>query len=342
MKTIIFLVFGLTLSFAISAQTILTFKSHGLLPNEKNPMLLTKYAEPGVEGQNVTWDFSSLEATNNFTGNVQNAYSLKGISGFESANTVLEEFGSYFFFNATNYQLEQCGYTSSNNSISIEYTKPFVKMRYPFSFNTSYSGIFEGKYNSNNKPVGEITGNYQVTGDGIGTLILPEKKSFVNALRVKEVKSYKQKINGNTTSIEEITYRWYVNEHRFPILVLVNSNYTFENGQNSTSTKAAYNSNVISPNINSNSESSNFKLEVFPNPYHEKVNVNLHINSKSNVKIDVYDIIGKKAATITDKPEDAGDLTYNFSAKEIGLATGTYILKVKVNSTETIKKIIEL
>ncbi|NVO09360.1 MAG: T9SS type A sorting domain-containing protein [Bacteroidales bacterium] len=342
MKTIISLALGLTLSLTISAQTILTFKSHGLLPNEKNPMVLTKYVDPGTGGQNVVWDFSSLEATNSFTGNVQNSYSLKSINGFEKTNTVLEEFGNYFFFNATNYQLEQYGYISSNGNISIEYTKPFVKMRYPFSFNSTYSGVFEGKYNSNNKPIGDITGNYQVTGDGIGTLILPEKKSFLNALRIKEVKSYKQKINGNTTSIEEITYRWYVNEHRFPILVLINSTYTFENGQNSTSTKAAYNSNIISSNINNINDDNNLKLEVFPNPYHEKVNINLHIDNKSNVKIDVYDIIGKKVAAIADKPEDAGDLTYNFSAKEIGLATGTYIIRVKVNNKETTKKIVEL
>jgi hypothetical protein len=342
MKTILSLMIGFTFSVTINAQTILTFKTHGLMPNEKNPMVLTKYVDPGIEGQNVVWDFSMLEATNSFTGNVQNPYSLKSIGGFETANTVLEEFGSYFFFNATSYQLEQYGYVSSNGNISIEYSKPFIKMRYPFSFNSSYSGVFEGKYNSNNKPIGDIIGNYQVTGDGIGTLILPEKKSFHNALRIKEVKSYKQKINGSTTSIEEITYRWYVNEHRFPILVLINSTYTFENGQNSASTKAAYNSNVISSSMVNNNDGDNLKLDVFPNPYREKVNINLHIDNRSDVKITVYDIIGKKIATIVDKSEDAGDLTYNFSAKEIGLANGTYIIKVKVNSKEITKKIIEL
>jgi hypothetical protein len=142
--------------------------------------------------------------------------------------------------------------------------------------------------------------------------------------------------------IEESTYRWYVNEHRFPILVLINCSYTYANGQTSTTTKAAFNSKVIISNITNLNEGNGLKLQVYPNPYHEKVNISLHIDSKSNVNITVYDIIGKRVALLSDKSEDAGDLNYSFSANDIGLAKGTYIIKVKVNDNETTKKIIEL
>jgi len=341
MKKTTLLLTEFIIGFSVQAQTILTLKSHGLTPNEKNPMVLTTYVNPGVEGQNVIWDFSSLEATNTFTGNIQDAYTAKTFSRFETVNTVLEEFGSYFFFNSNRNQLEQYGYSSSNGNVLIEYTKPFVKMRYPFSFNSNYSGTFEGKYISNDKAIGNILGTYRVTGDGIGTLLLPDGKSFRNALRIKEVKKYDQTINGNVTNIEEVTYRWYVNEHRFPILVLINCNYVYGNGQKSSSTKAAYNSNVISTSI-ANTGSKGFALDVYPNPYHEKVTISLHIDDKSNVNITVYDLIGKRIALLADKYESAGDLTYHFSAKEIGLANGTYIIKVKVNEYEATRKIIEL
>lgn len=342
MKRILLLVSGLIIAFGLNAQTILTYKSHGLLPNEQNPMMLTKYLEPGAEGQNVTWDFSALEATNNFVGSIQNPSIVKGSEKFAFTNTMLEEFGSYFFFISNINSLEQYGYLSSNGSFAIEYSKPFIKMRYPFSYNSFYNGDFEGTYLSDSKEIGKLSGTYQVNGDGIGTLILPEGKSFRNALRVKEIKSYNQTMNGSNVIIEEISYRWYVNEHRFPILVFIKCNYTYDNGQTSSSTKAAYNSNVMMSNNNLNSTSSTYKLEVFPNPYYEKVNINLHLDERAKVNVAVYDLIGKRVSVIADQYEETGDFTYNFSAKALGLAKGTYIIKVKVNNFETTRKILEL
>lgn len=341
MKRITLLIIGLAIALVTDAQTILTFKTHGLLPNEKNPMRLTKYVDPGTSGQDATWDFSTLEETNNFIGSIQQSYITKGGERFSTSNTALEEFGNFFFFNSNSCQLEQYGYLSNNGNTIIEYTRPFVKMRYPFSYNSSYSGFFDGRYILNDKEIGTISGTYTVTGDAIGTLQLPEGKSFRNALRVKEVKSYNQIISGVTTKIEETTYRWYINEHRFPILVFINCSYTFENGQTSTSTKAAYNSDVLttSNNLPSNSE---YNLEVFPNPYYEKVNIKLHLEKESKVCISVYDLIGKKVSVLTNKNEDAGDFTYYFSAKELGLTRGTYIVKVIVNNSETTRKILEL
>lgn len=342
MKRIIILAVGLILAVGIKAQTILTFKSHGLLPDEQNPMILTKYLDPGVEGQNVTWDFSVLEATNNFLGSVKSPSIAKGTERFATSNTMLEEFGSYFFFNSNSSVLEQYGYQSSNGTFVIEYSKPFVKMRYPFSYNSFYNGNFNGVYLSDNKEIGKLSGTYQVSGDGIGTLILPEGKSFKNALRVKEIKTYDQNLNGSNVKIEEITHRWYVNEHRFPILVFIKSTYTFENGQTNFSAKAAYNSNVIMLSDNLISSASNYKLEVFPNPYYDKVNINLHVEDRARVNISVYDLIGKRVSILADHYQEAGDQTYNFSAKGIGLAKGTYIIKVKVNNYETTRKILEL
>ncbi len=342
MKRIPLLLLGLFIALGIHAQTILTYKSHGLLPNEQNPMMLTKYLEPGVDGQNVIWDFSMLEATNNFVGSVQNPSIVKGAERFAFTNTMLEEFGSYFFFTSNSNSLEQYGYLSGNGSFAIEYSKPFVKMRYPFSYNSFYSGDIEGVYLSNDKEVGKLSGTYQVIGDGIGTLILPEGKSFRNVLRVKEVKAYDQILNGSKVKIEEITYRWYVNEHRFPILVFIKSNYAFDNGQNSSSTKAAYNSNVMMSNSNLNSTASTYKLEVFPNPYYEKVNINLHLDERAKVNVAVYDLIGKRISVLADQYQEAGDQVYNFSAKALGLAKGTYIVKVKVYNFETTRKILEL
>jgi hypothetical protein len=238
--------------------------------------------------------------------------------------------------------MEQNGFSSGNGSLYIEYKKPFIKMKYPFSYNSSYSGNFEGIYNSNDKPIGEIVGTYTVAGDGIGTLVLPGGKEIKNALRVMEVKNYKQTIGSTSVDIEDLTYRWYVNEHRFPLLVLISSTYTYQNGQKSSNTRAAYNSNVILLSAENSNNVNGFALDIFPNPYHEKVNIKLRLESTAPVNITIFDLIGKRISVLVDKTETEGELNYSFSAKDLGLAKGTYLVKVRVNNKETTRKILEL
>ena len=215
-------------------------------------------------------------------------------------------------------------------------------MQYPFTFNSHFSGSFEGEYFSQEKKFADIVGSYTVTGDATGKLILPDGKYFSNALRVKEVKSYKQSSNGSTVGIEDITYRWYVNEHRFPILVFISSTYTYENGKTSNTTKAAYNSNVITLNTNEVAMNEGFVLNVFPNPYSDKLNIVYQLDKTSLVNVSVYDLSGKVVKVLVNQTEGAGEKTTTFSAKDMGLTAGAYLVKVKINDKEITRKVMEL
>jgi len=59
------------------------------------------------------------------------------------------------------------------------------------------------------------------------------------------VKSYTNYMQNYSYDIVVETYRWYVNEHRFPILVLIKSTYENGNGKESYHTQAAYNPVII-------------------------------------------------------------------------------------------------
>jgi len=340
-KTILFLVL-ITLGLFLQAQTILTYKSHGLIPDDKNPMRITKYQEPGMSGKNVVWNFSLLEITTDFVGTIQNTLVTKGCNRFSSCNSVLEEHGNFFYFKGNDNCLEQYGFVAGNSDFYITYSKPFVKMQYPFTYNSHFNGSFEGEYFSQDKKFADIAGSYNITGDGIGKLILPEGKSFENVLRVKEVKSYKQTSNGSSVGIEDITYRWYVNNHRFPILVFINSTYTYENGKTSSTTKAAYNSNVITLNTNNIVDNEGFKLNVFPNPYKENLNIVYTLETTSYVNVSIYDLSGKVVSVLVNQTESAGEKTVLFSARELGMTAGAYLVKVKINDKETTRKVMEL
>lgn len=345
MKRFYLLALTLLIGASLQAQTVLRYNTHGLVADHKNEMKLTKYTEPGAQGKNVVWDFRSLELTKDFVGTLDNPNISKGAFIFNESNTLLEEFGNFFYFKSTESYIEQHGFMSANGNVRIKYHTPFVKMKYPFTFGNSFAGSFGGTYNSAEKQLGTINGSYAVDGDGIGTLMLPGNMVYENALRVREVRSFTQTINNRNYDIETITYRWYVNGHRFPILVLISNTTTYENGRSHTSTQAAYNAvalNEIAIPLEVTTYNSNVQFDAFPNPYHNQVTIRFNLEQASSIDLSVYDINGRLVKVLFKGLNEGGEKTFQFSAKEMGLAKGAYIVKLNVNGQETSKRILEL
>lgn len=345
MKKIYLTLTLVAISIAVNAQTVLRYNTHGLVADHVNEMKITTYVDPGNAGKNVVWDFRELKLSNNFVGTLDHASLSKGAHIFPNTNTRLEEFGNSFFFRTTKKSIEQHGFISANGKMRIKYDKPFVKMRYPFTFGSSYTGTFNATYYSADNPYGDINGNYTVEGDGIGTLMLPGNMIYENALRVKEVKAYDQTLSNRSYKIETITYRWYVTEHRFPILVLIQSNTIYQDGRSFTSNQAAYNpialNNVANPLAIEQPERLT-ALETYPNPYHDFVNIRFNLANDTHINLSVYDVTGKLVRVLYNGPEMAGDKHYQFSAKEINLSSGAYIVKLRVDGVETSSRIIEM
>ena len=341
MKKIYLTIACVIIAASLQAQTVLKFQSHGLVADHVNEMKITKYAEPGNEGMNVVWDFRSLELVKDFTGTLDDPAFSKGYAIFTESNTVLEEFGNYFYFKANEISIEQHGFMSGSGNTTIVYDQPFVKMRYPFTYGSSYAGSFGGTYNSNDRVLGSIQGSYAVSGDGMGTLMLPENMTYDNALRVKEIKSYTQTLNNRSYEIETVTYRWYINEHRFPILVFIQSTSFFENGRTHVSTQAAYNPIKTTP-LDITTMAQNLGFSVFPNPYRDQITIRFNLENNSKINLSVYDLNGRLVKVLYTGNDTAGEKNFKFSAKEMGLSKGAYIVKLNVNGAETSQKIVEL
>lgn len=324
---------------------MLRYETHGLVANQTNRMKITDCVEPGSAGFNVVWDFRSLKLSHDFVGILEDPNLTKGALTFNQANTVLEEFGNYFFFDSNKSSTEQFGFMSGNGTTQIIYEKPFVKMRYPFTYGSSYVGSFNGTYNSNEKLLGNLIGIYAVEGDGMGTLMLPNDMVYSNALRVKEVKAFDQTLSGRKYDIETITYRWYVNGHRFPILVLISSSTIYPDGRTFKSSQAAYNAIALKEDKNSlDTETQNAEptLSSFPNPYHDFINFRFNLEQESNVNLSVYDVNGRMVKVLYTDKKCSGEKHFQFSAKGMNLGTGAYIVKLTVNGNETSHRIVEL
>lgn len=342
-KTLLFALAIFTYA-GLMGQTTLKYQTHGLVADQINDMVITKYVEPGNSGKNVTWDFRDLEVTKDFTGQVENANMTKGGALFNNSNVVLQEFNNLFFFDANKKGIIQHGYMSASGRVSISYDIPFVKMQYPFTYGSSFSSPFSGTYNQMENAIGVIQGTSTVEGDAIGTLLLPNNRVLENALRVKEVKAYEQNLNNRPYNIVTTTYRWYVENHRFPVLVLISSTIEYESGKSYTSTQAAYNANVVAPSEGSLMDIyvGDISLDAYPNPYKEFVTFRISLEDDAKINLSVYDVSGRKLTTLKKGIAYAGINEYTFSGKEMGLGSGTYIAKLMINGKVMSKRVVEL
>jgi hypothetical protein len=82
-------------------------------------------------------------------------------------------------------------------------------------------------------------------------------------------------------------------------------------------------------------------LFAYPNPYKGHVNIKANMEQRGEMNLEVFDIMGKKITTIENSEKEQGEYSYKFSAKELGLSSGMYVIKLTTPSKTTTLKIIE-
>ena len=318
--------------------TRLTYENHALKTDINNDMVIIKFQDPGMPGANQTWNFSNIQQIKDFNGLIQKPRYLKSAFFSNQFNTELIEFGNSFFFNITDKKIEMTGYRSANGGMEIAYDKPFLKMVYPFEFGNSFNGSFSGQIKSGNI-IGDIEGTYNVEADGFGKLILPNNVTIENTLRVKTVKNYKQAFSSSASNVTITTYRWYTQNVRYPVLVLITTENEI-NGRTNTSHTAAYKNNLDLTNINEQFQAN--EIKTYPNPFSNKFNVAYELAENSDVKIEVYDVTGKKIALLMDQNELSGIYVKDFSVDDLGLKQGMYNIGITINGHTEYQRLLHI
>jgi len=322
---------------------VLLYKTHVLKGETSNQMKLCNFVDPGKEGRDVVWDFSNLQIKENFEGIVADAYHSINSTLFPDADIELDEFGNKFYFNTTENLIEQVGYLSKHKTVKMIYDKPLLKMKYPFTFGDNYKGVFSGKYLFNDKEIGEFEGTYEVKGDGYGTLILPGNFVAKNVLRVTTIQEYNLVFNNSSQKNRITTYRWYSQYHRYPLLVFIKSE-VIVNNNTFTGYQAALNNDVNliqlkNENIFTNIPEESSDIQIYPNPANENINITFNLNKSQNVLIELYDINGKKIATLENSniPASIFNKSYNIKTRNL---RGNYIIRIKTNEFDIRKYIL--
>ena len=79
-------------------------------------------------------------------------------------------------------------------------------------------------------------------------------------------------------------------------------------------------------------------LSTYPNPFNPSTQINYSLSKQYNVNLSIFDLLGRKIATLVDESQVEGTYQYSFSAEHY--ASGLYVVRLMLNnrvvSTENI------
>jgi hypothetical protein len=338
MKRKIFTLFGAAfMMIALNGQITLTAKTHGFRIGDSHDFLLMKNVSEGIAGPNVIWDFTGLEITEKtLTSHMLSNDVTENTKSIPNSNFALEEFGNHFIFDISDDGMKQYGAVSCN-TVTI-YDRPFVKLKFPLSYNDMVSGNYSGYQESGNTKV-PVQGSYYIEADAYGTLLLPDNIEVSNVLRVKQTRTI-ENINGS--EIYEITYRWYSADVRYPVLVV--TKYVLpEQSFTSQTAMYAHVGNMKKSTTDVALTESFSAFNVFPNPYEDKLTVNYNLNRNSRVTIELYDVNGKLYKTVLNSEnQERGSKSMTFEGSDTGNNPGIFYVRVTVDQKAYTRKVIKL
>lgn len=70
----------------------------------------------------------------------------------------------------------------------------------------------------------------------------------------------------------------------------------------------------------------------FPNPYHDHTVIPVTIKQASHVRLELWDVSGKKVATVLEQYMEIGEHHINVDPSSMGLPTGTYIYQLEARN----------
>lgn len=318
--------------FSIHSQVTMTRSSHGFIPEEQHITQEVQYAEPGMSGQGLVWDFSNLT----FIGE-PDAASVVSVEGEGYNMETTRNDNVRFLYNLTDYQNEYKGYIV--DGIEVIYEEALVKARYPQTYGTYFEGNFNGPVKHKGKVIGNVSGTYSTHVDASGTLVLPGNIR-IPAIRVKTMERNEKSCNCG--AIETEKYLWYAQNVRYPVFVSSAITSYLTDGTSKVSKRSFYNTNVKESLVQEKSNSVNdIKYTVSPNPFSDRIQIEYVLPAEMRVSIDLYNIQGTKLATILPAQKQNGSQSTSFNIAPYTQKEGTYFVNIQFGEKSYSEKIIK-
>jgi len=101
---------------------------------------------------------------------------------------------------------------------------------------------------------------------------------------------------------------------------------------------------IESPYVNVDEISNkNFETRSYPNPFSKQTTIEIFLNEKSNVTLEIFNMNGQKVKTLANKNLNAGKHSFNWNCendKNTKLPSGIYFYKIQAGNNHSINKLI--
>ena len=329
------------------SQVTLSYENNALISGDSISFREIAFIEPGDSGAGQVWDFSKIQFTGNNPVGYLPASPTRKIMDESSFNLLLNEFGYEYYFNLSQTQLEEVAITIQG--ISLVYSDPILKMKYPFAYGQNFTDNFAGVATYPDNRTMEISGNYTVIADAFGTLILPDG-IYKNALRIRIEKNGVQLNQCGTTTSNSIRYLWYAPGIRYPLLS-GNTTAIKSNGGEPRITRTAFvnqqknnsESSVSGVNIPAAKGYADVSAVVYPSPFKRTLNYQYFLPQKMPVSIDLYTMDGKKnISLVKNQIQPEGLHAGEVDASVYVLTPGVYFLRFTFEKKVIVSKVVKM
>jgi len=309
------------------SQVTMTKTSHGFFSGQNHECQEVQYQSPGESGKNCVWNFSNAtllektESTSSLSNEIYGQGTVKAIRND----------GCEFFFNTTETANEYWGYKVGNTRLQL--TEPIVKTKYPQTYNTQFSGKFKGTITVDGSDYKkQIEGTYSTNADGIGMIMLPGDVSFP-ALRVKTTEEY--------TSFERVKYLWYAQNVRLPLFVTMEDYSIAADGTKKLVATQSFMNTLAKNQVVAEPLADNFSYQVYPNPFHNNVQISYSLPEKAPVTVALYASGGAKLVTLISNQEQSGSQTLSQDISKYTQQPGVYLLKITIGDKTYTEKLVK-
>jgi hypothetical protein len=236
--------------------------------------------------------------------------------------------------------IEQYGTVSKNNTLTI-YSKPFIKMVFPFNYGDKYSGDFAGTVYGKNNYEANFTGTYELKADAFGTLILPENIIYSNVFRIRTTREQCYSSN-SSCNCATISYKWYTKDVRYPLLTIIQTKTSkgVKTIRTAYYAKAENNSEIEIINDSKKLVADNLEAKIYPNPFMDHFKIDYNLTKDSDVKIEIYDNSGRKVNSVQKLNQKAGYYTETILSDDIGNQLGMFHIRIVAGDDMVSKTVI--
>ena len=291
----------------------------------------------GIQINKEIWEIASLKKDKSFSDSIQ----------YDIFNEALQKYGTTFESAVTRYFV--WNYFSGNNTTaqfqsfkeSAFYPNPKLAVNV-FEDSSTISGLIRQRISADfiklkcvpNSSL-EIKFNFENSMNNIAVII----KHSSGCIDIKYFDGISDPLNFSTDStskdIEEVVL--------IPVAIYsVNNNFNYTCSinyiPNSTDTD---NESTATSIDNHNGIQNKFELvQNYPNPFNPNTKIRFALPFESNVKVDIYNILGEQVKELVSSTLSAGNYEMNWDASNV--ASGMYILQINASSTDGQNKFLKI